>query len=46
MIWRLLLLAERHFRKLHAAHLAGEVYRGVTYVDGIKVTKTNPKAAA
>ena len=46
MIWRLLLLAERHFRKLHAAHLAAEVYRGVVYVDGVKVTKSNQKVAA
>jgi len=46
MIWRLLLLAERHFRKLHSAHLAAEVYRGVVYGDGVKVTKSNQKVAA
>jgi len=46
MIWRLLLLAERHFRKLHSAHLAAEVYRGVVYVDGVKVTKSNQRVAA
>ncbi|HYM80679.1 MAG TPA: IS256 family transposase [Candidatus Limnocylindria bacterium] len=46
MIWRLLLVAERRFRKLHAAHLAVEVYRGVAYEDGVKVKKTNQKVAA
>ena len=46
MIWRLLLLAERHFRKLHSAHLAAEVYRGVVYVDGVRVSKSNQKVAA
>ena len=46
MIWRLLLLAERHFRKLHSAHLAAEVYRGVAYADGVKVSKSNQKSAA
>ncbi len=46
LIWRLLLLAERRFRKLHAAHLANEVYRGVAYTDGVKIAKSNQKAAA
>ena len=46
LIWRLLLLAERRFRKLHAAHLAAEVYRGVLYADGVRIAKTNRKAAA
>jgi putative transposase len=46
MIWRLLLLAERRFRKLFAKHLAAEVYRGVVFVDGVKTTKANKKAAA
>jgi len=46
MIWRLLLVAERRFNKLFAAHLAAEVYRGVAYADGVKITKTNQRAAA
>ena len=46
LIWRLLLLAERRFRKLHAAHLAAEVYRGVLYADGVRIAKANQKAAA
>jgi putative transposase len=46
MIWRVLLVAERRFRKLHAAHLAVEVYRGVTFEDGVKIKKANQKAAA
>jgi putative transposase len=46
LIWRLLLIAEKHFRKLHSAHLAAEVYRGVQYVDGVRVAKTTQKDAA
>jgi len=46
LIWRLLLVAERHFHKLFAAHLASEVYRGVQYVDGLKVGKASQKNAA
>jgi putative transposase len=46
LIWRLLLVAEKRFRKLDAAHLAGEVYRGVKYEDGVKVTRSNRRVAA
>jgi len=46
LIWRLLLLAEKRFRKLNAPHLAAEVYRGVKYEDGVKVTRSNRRAAA
>jgi len=46
LIWRLLLVAEKRFRKLNAPHLAAEVYRGVKYEDGVKVTRSNRRAAA
>jgi transposase-like protein len=46
MMWRLLLVAERSFRKLYAAHLAVEVYRGVLYDDGVRIRKSNQRAAA
>ncbi len=46
MIWRLLLVAEKRFRKIDAPHLAAEVYRGVVFEDGVKLTKSNQRAAA
>jgi len=46
MIWRLLLVAEKRFRKIDAPHLAAAVYRGVLFDDGVKITKTNQRAAA
>ena len=46
MIWRLLLVAEKHFRKIDAPHLAAAVYRGVVFEDGVKLTKPNQRVAA
>lgn len=46
MIWRLLLVAEKRFRKIDAPHLAAEVYRGVAFADGVKLMKSNQRAAA
>ena len=46
MIWRLLLVAEKRFRKIDAPHLATQVYRGVVFEDGVKITKSNQRAAA
>lgn len=46
MIWRLLLVAERNFRKINAPHLAAEVYRGVVFEDGEKLTKPSQRVAA
>jgi putative transposase len=46
MIWRLLLVAEKNFRKIDAPHLAAEVYRGVVFEDGVKLTKSNHRVAA
>ena len=46
MIWRLLMIAEKRFRKLNAPHLAAEVYRGVVFEDGTKVSKSMRRVAA
>jgi len=46
MIWRLLLAAEKRFRKIDAPHLAAAVYRGVAFENGVKITKTNQRVAA
>ncbi len=46
MIWRLLLVAEKRFRKIDAPHLAAAVHRGEKFVDGVKLTRSNQRAAA
>lgn len=48
IIWRLLRVAEKRFRKLNAPEQCRDVYRGVRYVDGIAVPALSPtqKAAA
>ena len=46
MIWRLLTIAESRFRKIDAPHLAAEVYRGVKFEDGEKLSKSMRRAAA
>lgn len=37
VLWKLLLIAEKHFRRLHAPHLLKEVYEGVPYNNGIRI---------
>ncbi len=46
MIWRLLMIAEKRFRKIDAPHLAADVYRGVVFEDGDKVSKSMRRVAA
>jgi len=46
LIWRLLRVAESRFRKLNAPHLVAQVYRGVKFVNGVKVNRSNQRAAA
>ena len=47
VIWKTLLLAERRFRKLNAAHLLKEVWQGTRFADGVRVSKRkNRKTAA
>lgn len=38
LIWKLLLVAEQQFRKLNAPHLCREVFAGIEYRDGMRVT--------
>ena len=44
--WRLLLVAEKRFRKIDAPRLASEIHRGGVLEDGVQVTKQNQRAAA
>jgi len=46
LIWRLLQVAEKRFRKIDAPHLAAAVHRGEKFADGVKLTKLNQRAAA
>lgn len=48
VIWKLLLVAEKSFRRLSAPELLREVHLGVVFVDGVRKTKEEamPKVAA
>ena len=46
VIWKMLMVAERRFRRLTAPELMRDVYDGVGYIDGIPVTTTNEEVAA
>ncbi len=46
LIWKVLTLAERTFRKLNAPHLLPAVYAGVPYVDGVAVRSHAGRVAA
>lgn len=46
VIWKTLLIAERAFRRLDAPEWLREVGEGTTYVNGLRVTKREEKAAA
>lgn len=45
-IFKLLLVAEKHFRRLNAPELMREVYLGVPFEDGERVTESSRVAAA
>ena len=45
VIWKMLLIAEKRFRKLNAPELLKEVYEGVEFVDGVAVTKKREAVA-
>ena len=45
VIWQMLLLAERRFRRLNAPELMAEVFQGATYLNGLPVQR-QPEAAA
>lgn len=46
VIWRMLLVAEKRFRRLRSPHLLRDVNQGVQYVDGIRHDLVTREAAA
>lgn len=46
VVWKMLLVAEKRFRRLKAPELMKEVYRGAQFIDGIPVTQTPEEKAA
>lgn len=48
LIWKVLMVAEKRFRRLNAPHLLEEVYQGMKYVDGKRKegSKSDRRAAA
>jgi len=46
LIWKILLIAEKKFRRLNAPELLEDVYAGKKFVDGVAVNKVNRKLAA
>ena len=46
VIWKMLMVAEKTFRRLQAPELMADVYLGAQYVDGIAVEATAEKVAA
>jgi len=46
MLWRLLMVAEKRFRRLHAPHLLREVHLGAQYMNGNRVRNVTREAAA
>lgn len=46
VIWKMLLVAEKRFRRLHAPELMEDVYLGARYVDGIPIEEQIERVAA
>ena len=46
VMWKMLMVAEKRFRRLQAPELMADVYLGARYVDGIAVEATAEKVAA
>jgi transposase-like protein len=46
LIWKILLIAEKKFRRLNAPELLNAVYEGRTFVDGIIVEEPTRKRCA
>jgi len=46
VIWKMMLVAERRFRRLHAPELMRDVYLGVKYVDGVQFVERSTRAVA
>jgi hypothetical protein len=46
LIWKILLIAEKKFRRLNAPELLEDVYAGKKFVDGVAVRKVDRRLAA
>lgn len=46
LIWKILIIAEKKFRRLNAPRLLADVYQGKKFVDGVAVKKGNGRLAA
>lgn len=46
LIWKILMIAEKKFRRLNAPRLLEDVYQGKKFVDGVAVKKGNGRLAA
>jgi transposase-like protein len=46
LIWKVLMVTEKRFRKLNAPHLLSELYQGIEYKDGKRVSDQDGRAAA
>jgi len=46
MIWKILMVAEKRFRRLNSPQLLAAVYDGQLFEDGMPVQETNPKRRA
>jgi len=46
VIWKMLLVAQQRFRRLHAPELLSEVYHGATFVNGVRVMERAWEIAA
>lgn len=46
VIWKMLLVAQSRFRRLHAPELLKEVYHGAEYINGVRVTGRAGEVAA
>ena len=46
LIWKVLMVAQRRFRRLDAPELLAEVYHGVTYVDGLRASADKRRRVA
>ena len=46
VIWKMLLVAQKRFRRLKAPHLTREVYQGAQYLNGVPVNQVTQEKAA
>ena len=46
VIWKMLLVAEKRFRRLKDPHLTMDVYQGAQFVDGVAVEPATEEKAA